>query len=70
MKSGGTHGTGLASGASTTASSGPEIQIFGRFRDHWNNINKTNISSGLQDPIVAEFFPDHIRGPIIAFIKE
>lgn len=33
---------------------GPNVSIFGRFKNNWNKIDKSKYSAGINDPIVAK----------------
>ncbi|XP_074105378.1 uncharacterized protein LOC141531440 [Cotesia typhae] len=39
-------------------SSGPNVPMFGRFKKSWDEINKTNYKSGIEDTVVADIILD------------
>lgn len=47
---------------------GPNVQIFSRFKDAWDKINKSRYIAGIEDDVVAGCLTDKIN-EILAFIS-
>lgn len=48
--------------------SGPNVQVFSRFKDFWKQIDKLKYDAGINDPTVADVLSDE-KDQILAFIN-
>lgn len=62
--------TGVFQATVEPVTSAPNILLFERFRKAWPDLDHDDYESGISDPEVAKYFPEHVRMDLINFIND
>lgn len=53
-----------------TVMSGPDVPLFKRFKADWDEIDKSNYQSGIEEAVVSESISDAEKNEILSFAKD